>query len=334
MLGPVTGDASDASQYRLTGAALVLLGDGATAAELAHRFAEEGATLEPGIADGLLGELLALGLVRVGRREGEARLYLPTSLGRQAVADGIGGVASVQLADLEAVRSDLLSTIAHELRTPLTVIRTSIGLLTDDSSSPTADQRRTLLDTIARNADRMQRVTTDILDLTRFRAGHIRLQLRQFDASDLARGAVASVGPVAVSRHQTLSLEAPASGPLVYGDRRRLEQALVNLISNAIRFSPEGAPVIVAVDTVEDQVRWRVEDVGPGISDEDQARLFERFFVGPRDRHGSREGVGLGLPTALAIAQAHGGTITVESEVGVGSTFGLVVPVDGPAEAS
>jgi signal transduction histidine kinase len=126
---------------------------------------------------------------------------------------------------------------------------------------------------------------------------------------------------------------AGCDGPVfVFGDHRRLEQALVNLISNAQKFSPAGADVTVSVESREKLVRWRVEDRGPGIAEADQARLFERFFVGRGDRSRAREGVGLGLPTALAIAQAHGGTIDVDSELGRGSTFTLVVPVDGPGE--
>ena len=324
---------TQATHLQLAGAALGLLGHGATASELERRFAAAGARLEPAVAGALLNELLALGLVRVARHDGDESLFVPTSLGAKAVSDGIGGVAAVQLADLEALRSDLLSTIAHELRTPLTAVRTSVGLLTDVGSAPTAEQRRTLLGTIERNADRMQRLIADILDLTRFRAGRIRLQLRGFEAGDLARAVAASLTPMAVANGQTLVVEAAEPGPSVYGDHRRLEQALVNLVSNAIRFSPDGARVTISVANGDGWARWRVEDVGPGISLADQTRLFERFFVGRRDRQGSREGVGLGLPITLAIAQAHGGTIEVESEVGVGSVFTLVVPIDGPDEA-
>ena len=324
--------AAEATHVQLAGAALGLLGDGATEAELERRFAMAGARLEPELAGALLAELLALGLVRVARHDGNESYFVPTSLGIKAVSEGIGGTVSVQLAHLEPQRTDHLSTIAHEQRTPLTAVRTSIGLLTDAGSSPTDEQRRTLLETVERNADRMQRLIADILDLTRFRAGAIRLQLRGFDASDLARNVAASLTPVAAARGQALVVEAPAAALPVYGDHRRLEQAVVNLVSNALRFSPDGAQVTISVGNGDGWARWRVEDVGPGISVEDQARLFERFFVGRRDRQGLLEGVGLGLPTALAIAQAHGGTIEVVSEVGVGSVFTLAVPEEGPEE--
>ena len=118
----------------------------------------------------------------------------------------------------------------------------------------------------------------------------------------------------------------------MYGVHRRLEQALVNLVSNAVRYSPENGLVVIDLTSGPDETRWAVHDDGPGVPHEDRARLFERFFVGRTDRHGTHEGVGLGLPTALAIAQAHGGTIEVRSELGHGSTFTLVVPTAGPED--
>jgi signal transduction histidine kinase len=321
------------SRRPLAGAALAVLADGGSAAGVEGRFRALGAELEAGLPEALLEELLGLGLVRVARTENGERWFVPTSLGAKVVADGIGGTPSVALEDLETLRTELLSTIAHELRTPLTAVRTSVGLLTDPASAPTEAQRATLLATIERNAERMQRIVGDILDLARFRAGSIRLQLRRFDACELAGAVIGSIAPVAEANGQRLRLTGCDTRMALFGDHRRIEQALLNLVSNAQRFSPPGAEVIVEVSSDGRRVRWQVTDHGPGIPEADQARLFERFFVGRSDRHAAREGVGLGLPTALAIAQAHGGTIEVESETGRGSTFTLVVPVDGPQES-
>ena len=321
-----------AAAAALVPSALALVGDGATPSTIALRFADAGAPVSEDLATDLLDRLLELGLVRVARSAGGERLFVPTSLGRKALAEGITGSGAVGLEELERLRTDLLSTIAHELRTPLTALRTSVGLLADPASTPTDDQRRTLIATIERNADRMQRLIGDILDLARFRSGSIRLQLRRFDACELAESAIASVRPLADAQGVAISMAGCTDGPSVFGDHRRLEQALVNLVSNAQKFSPAGAEVAVSVATRGEFVRWQVQDRGPGIAVEDQARLFERFFVGRGDRSRAREGVGLGLPTALAIAQAHGGTIEVDSEVGRGSTFALVVPAEGPGE--
>jgi signal transduction histidine kinase len=333
--------------WAIAAAALQLVGDGVDATELTSRFAAAGARIDDGVAASSLRDLADLGLVRVARASASSPRYVLTTLGTGAVAAAPGGATTESLADLERLRTDLLSTIAHELRTPLTAVRTSAGLLLDESTRATEAQRRTLLDTIERNAERMQRIVGDILDLARFRSGAIRLQLRRFDATGLAREVIATIRPLAEERGQIVTLEPDGradggtgppvfgeGGPAVFGDHRRLEQALLNLVSNAHRFAPEGGHVTLRVDAGDDGfVRWSVTDDGPGIPAEDRARLFERFFVGRSDRNAAREGVGLGLPTALAIAQAHGGRIDVESEPGRGSTFSLVVPELGPPEA-
>jgi signal transduction histidine kinase len=316
----------------LIASALSLVGDGATPRDLAERFAASGAQVEERRAADLLEELAGLGLVRVARYDGDDRLHVLTSLGRTMQRSGLGADAGIEarLAELERLRTDLLSTIAHELRTPLTAVRTCVGVLRDPSNSPTDAELATLLSTIERNADRMQRVVGDILEIARFRTGEVVLQLRRFDALEMARGAVASVAPLASRRHQVIEIDPPPVAVHVYGDHRRLEQALVNFLSNAVKYGPSGGRILVRVRSAGDEVSWAVQDDGPGIPPDEQPRLFERFFVGRNDR--DTHGVGLGLPTALAIAQAHGGRIDVQSASGRGSTFALVVPAGGPPD--
>jgi signal transduction histidine kinase len=312
----------------LASAALHLVATGSTVATLVARFAECGATVSHEVARKLLDELRRLGLVRVSRGNADNALFVPTSLAQRAGGLGraVSGEQAQLLRDLESMRTDFLSTLAHELRTPLTVVRTSVGLLRDNSGALSAEQRETVLVTIDRHAQRMQRLVDDTLDLTRFREGRISLQLRRFDAVELARSVVGSFPPRPVG----ISISAPDEPVSVFGDRRRLEHALLNLVSNARNYSADGAPIELTVSSDAQSVTWTVCDHGPGISADDQQRLFERFFVGRGDRSAAGEGVGLGLPIALAVVQAHGGTITVESEVGRGSCFGIVVPSDGP----
>lgn len=313
-------------------AALALVQDGTTLTDLEERFAAQGADLRPGAAKGLLAELASLGLVRVARAV-PTRRYVLTSLGLQINETGLSGETTASLKNLERLRTDLLSTMAHELRTPLTVVRTSAGLLLDPASNPSAEQRWAMLETIERNAERMQQLVGDILDLARFRTGAIRLQQRQFDPAEVVESVVATIRPLAEQRGQVIDVQTPPPGGKVFGDRRRLERALLNLVSNAQRFAPDGGRIAVRLTCAPDgSTRWAVTDDGPGISLEDQTRLFERFFVGRHDRHGTHDGVGLGLPTALAIAQAHGGTIEVRSRPGKGSTFTLAIPSDGASE--
>jgi signal transduction histidine kinase len=329
---PSTGASGPPSP--LAGAALALVHDGATPAQLAERFAVTGAAIDPDGGRALLGELARLGLVRIARNNGDDRFHVLTSLGQQVLGGSLGGDAGVvaHMAELERLRTDLLSTIAHELRTPLTAIRTCVGVLRDPETTPSDVELDTLLGTIERNADRMQRVVGDILEIARFRTGEVVLQLRRFDAVELARGAVASLAPLATQRQQQIDLDVSTSPIPVYGDHRRLEQALVNLVSNAVKYSPVGCRILVRVQAAGSVVIWAVRDDGPGIPPDEQPHLFERFFVGRNDRAGATRGVGLGLPTALAIAQAHGGRIDVVSVPGEGSLFSLVVPTDGPPD--
>jgi signal transduction histidine kinase len=328
---PTSAGAAETSP--LLSAALALVPPSATADELDARFASRGADLHAGTARHLLAELGDLGLVRATQRNGDTARYVVTTLGQRFIDTALHGEVSIPLAELEGLRTDLLSTIAHELRTPLTAVRTSAGLLLDPDAQPSEEQRRALLESVQRNGERMQRLLGDILELSRFRSGSVSLQLRRFSAAALADSTIAVVAPLVARRNQRIERIGSDEGHhTVYGDRRRLEQALLNLVSNAQRYAPDEGTITVEVRTRGHDTAWSVTDEGPGIPNGDQARLFERFFVGRNDRNGPREGVGLGLPTALAIAQAHGGTIEVRSELGRGSTFTLVVPTAGPAD--
>jgi signal transduction histidine kinase len=307
---------------------VALLDEPMTAAALAEVLSGDGLQLDAARARELLGRLEALGMARVaGYEEGEAR-YVRTSLGDRARPALVTADPDVRigLEDLERLRGDLVATVGHELRTPLTAIRTSIGLLLDPALEPNDAQRQQLLGTIGRAADRMHRMLAELLDLARLRAGRVEMERDRFDARLLARDVAVAVEPMAAARNQLVRADLPEAPVPVAGDRRRLEQALLNLVANGQKFSPNGSDVTVSVRRDGDRVRWTVTDEGPGISAADQARLFERFFVGRRTGASTGGGAGIGLPTALAIAQAHDGTIEVESEVGRGSTFHLVVP--------
>lgn len=313
---------------------VALLSEPMTAAALASTLSGEGLQLGAERAEAILARAAALGLARVaGYQDGDAR-YVATSLGQRSAASLVSADPdlTVGLHELERLRSELLATVGHELRTPLTAIRTSVGLLLDPGIVPSPDQRQQLLSTIGRSADRMQRLLTELLDLARLRSGRAEMERTSFDARELARDVAAAVEPMAAARSQRIRLELPDAAVRVVGDRRRLEQALLNLAANAQKFSPAGAAIDLRLTRADDgRVRWTVVDRGPGIGDDEQARLFERFFVGTSDGNVAGGGAGIGLPTALAIAQGHGGTIEVESEIGKGSTFHLVIPAGGGA---
>lgn len=312
-------------------AALAAVDVACSPTELVERLESEGAAVSRDRAQQLIDELAARGLVRVAQApDGAERRVVRTVLGDELVRASAagGGLLDERLTELERLRSDLLSTVAHELRTPLTSIRTSVGLLLDPDTRATAAQRRELLASIERSAERMQQHADDVLDLARFRTGHIRLGLRRFDARVVPHEVAETLAPTLDLRRQLIAIDAPGEPVWIVADHRRVERALLNIASNAHKFSSDGAAIGISVTAVGSEVWWEVKDNGPGIPDDEREQLFERFFVGASD--GGRPGAGLGLPIALAIAQAHGGRIEVHSVVGQGSTFRLILPADGP----
>lgn len=228
---------------------------------------------------------------------------------------------------IERLRSDLLSTVSHELRTPLTLIRTSAGLLLDTDPDPAMRER--LLRNIKQSADRMQVLVTDMLDLVRLRSGKATMAMQYVDVKELAEEAGMLMRPLLDEKQQSLETCFPSVPVRVMGDRRRLEQVLLNLLSNAHKFAPSGSVVRVSIADEGDEVRLSVADEGPGISPEGQERLFEQFYTERTSSPSHNIGVGLGLPIAKGIVEAHGGRIWVESEVSRGSTFHFSVPKEG-----
>jgi len=232
-----------------------------------------------------------------------------------------------ETAELEGLRTNLLALIAHEFRTPLTAIRTSVGLLQDPGVPVDHTQEERLLGAISESAIRMQRLVTDLVDLAKFRSGNARLQVRRFDATALANEAVRALAGLLHSKNQTVTIDGPKR-TWVYGDRVRLGQALLNLLSNAVKFAPADSEITITTSLNDGEVSWAVTDHGPGIPVRSQPYLFERFFTVARRDSARESGTGLGLPIAMAIANAHGGTVDVRSRPGGGSTFTLRVKAD------
>ncbi len=314
----------------LAWAALVLLDKPSSPADLARKFQADGAVVEPRRTLELLTELADLGLARIAEVTHSERRWVRSPLGDQMVTAGIteGGELTVRLAELERLRSDLFTTVAHELRTPLTAIRTAVGLLLDPDTRAAPAQRHQLLETVERNAEQLERLADSALELARFRSGHVRLQSRRFDARDLGAEMQVAMGPLLDEKRQRLILALGPQPVWVFADHRRVGRAVLNLVSNAHKFSPADAEIRLQVTSLADEVVWEVADTGPGIAPEEQARLFERFFVSAPDS--SSGGSGLGLPIVLGSAQAHGGRVEVDSEPGRGSTFRFIIPAGGP----
>lgn len=313
----------------LAWAGLGLIDRPTSASDLTDLLAAEGAVVTAQRSQQLLTELTHLGLAWVAEAEAPQARYVRTPIGdRLAHEIAAGSELRIGLGELERLRSNLFIAVAHELRTPLTAIRTAVGLLLDPATRAAPAQRQELLHTIERNAERLQRLTGDALELARFRAGELRLQLRRFDAREVGDEVQLAMAPLLQAKGQRMVLKLGSRPVWVFADHRRIERAVLNLVANAHKFSGTGVDVHLTVSHRDGEVVWEVEDSGPGISQAEQSRLFERFFVGPSAR--SEGGSGLGLPIVLASAQAHGGRVEVDSEVGRGSRFRMVVPATGP----
>ena len=279
-------------------------------------------------------ELARRGLVRPQRHADGTDGYTLTEEGRQVLLQQVGAWAASasKLEDerrqVERLRTDLLETISHELRTPLTLIRTSIGLLLD--SDPDAEMRLRLLRNIKQSTDRMHHLVADLLDLARMRGDRLELQVRGVDLGELAAGAVALMRPLLDAKEQRVEM-ALSPAPLVPGDSRRLERVLLNLLSNANNFAPAGSVIDVSLRDAESEVIVSVRDRGPGIPEDAMPHLFDQFFTARTSSTRHNIGIGLGLPIAQGIVEAHGGRIWVESpgrnlQSSPGSTFYVLLP--------
>jgi signal transduction histidine kinase len=233
-----------------------------------------------------------------------------------------------RLVEVDRMKDEFISLVSHELRTPLTSIRGYLELVMDGSAGEVTDEQRAFLAVIDRNSDRLLQLVGDLLFLAQLESGRFSLDPADVDLADLAADSAAAARPAAEAKDVKIELDAsPAS---LRGDRGRLAQVIDNLLSNAVKFTPEGGRVRLGV-TVDERVRLVVSDTGMGISAEDQARLFERFFRAEAATTASVSGTGLGLTIVKGIVEAHGGSIGVTSEIGKGTTFVVELPA-GAAE--
>ncbi len=227
---------------------------------------------------------------------------------------------------IEELRDDLVATVAHELKSPLTSLRMAVHLCVEEAAGPLTATQTDLLHTARQDCERIQSIIDDILDLARIQSGRMELRREPLTGEDLVSAVVETHRPAALGRAIALSAEALPGGATVLGDRERLELALGNFVTNAIRHTPDGGRITVSCSAEGEALRFEVEDTGEGIPPEYQSRVFDRFFRVPGR---SSKGSGLGLTIAREIVQAHGGQIGVSSEVGRGSRFWFTLPASG-----
>jgi K+-sensing histidine kinase KdpD len=225
--------------------------------------------------------------------------------------------------EAEQLRNALLSSVSHDLRTPLAVVTGAASTLLEEAISESV--RRDLTDTILQEADRLNRLVQNLLDMTRLESGALRVRKQWQPLEEVVGAALNHAEHVLGERDVTTAL--PSELSLVPLDSVLIEQVLVNLIENAAKYSPRGTPIHVGARRVEGGVELEVADRGPGVPEEQAERIFEKFHRGRTDQGGA----GLGLTICRGIVVAHGGRIWSAPREGGGASFRFLLPVEGAA---
>lgn len=230
----------------------------------------------------------------------------------------------------ERLKATLLDAIAHDFRTPLTSIKASVTSLLS-SRGQNSPQQEELLTVIDEESDRLNHLIQEAAEMARLEAGEIELELRPVLIPELIEAALErcrnSLGP------RVVDLKIPPGLPAVRADLNRAMQVLVQLLDNANLYSPKDQPIVITAEANENSVQTNIIDQGPGIEIAEQGMIFEKFYRGREQQYLAR-GTGMGLAIAKSIAQAHGGSITVSSQLGHGSIFSFILPADRSADDS
>ncbi len=241
-----------------------------------------------------------------------------------------------KLQELDDMKAEFLAHVSHELRTPLASIRMGTHLLLDEIPGPLSKEQCETLRIIKDSSERLIRLISTLLDLSKMEAGMMVYQIAPTDLLRLAETSVSKIRLLAEGKHIQILTEAPSDRVWASADGPRIEQVLDNLFSNALKFSPEGAAVKLRLqpDVKGGIVHVSVADTGPGIRPEDLPHIFERFYQGRAHAKNTLAGSGLGLALAKKVVEAHGGRIWVESDLGKGTTVHFTLPLarrEGPA---
>lgn len=227
---------------------------------------------------------------------------------------------------LERARREFVANVSHELRTPLTSIKSYTETIMASEDLP-PDLMKRFLEVINNESDRMARIVKDLLTLSRLDNGKFDLKPSSFASDKLLQGVHDAMFFEAKSRSHTLVLEMDDEMPMLYADRERIEQVVVNILSNSVKYTPNGGKIVLSGHVQENELVIAVQDNGVGIPEEDIPRLFERFYRVEKARSRDRGGTGLGLAIASEIVKYHNGTIEVESKVDVGTKITVRLPL-------
>jgi signal transduction histidine kinase len=229
----------------------------------------------------------------------------------------------------EQMRREFVANVSHELRTPITSIRSYAETLEDDPGMP-ASTRRKFLEVILNESDRMTKIVQDLLTLSRFDAGSIEFSFESFSFEKSVRDVYNATIIEAQSHGHDFVLEFRTPVPKIRGDKARVEQVLINMVSNAVKYTKDGGRIRMTAGAKDKEVWCSVRDNGIGIPKEDVGKVFDRFYRVDKARSRESGGTGLGLAIAKEIVSRHGGRMELESREGKGTTITVWLPVEGP----
>jgi signal transduction histidine kinase len=232
-----------------------------------------------------------------------------------------------QVRQANRAKSEFVSIVSHELRTPMTSVRGYADMLEKGMAGTLSAQQAEFVRTINRNAERMQVLVSDLQDVSRIETGQLQLKIESATLAEALDSALQATQSQIEARSQQLTLEVPEDLPPVHADRARLTQVLTNLLSNAYKYTREGGQICVRAWLEDGYVHCAVADTGVGMTPEDQARLFTKFFRSEDPAVREVSGTGLGLCIVKSLVEMQGGQIRVESELGKGTTVRFTVPV-------
>ena len=274
------------------------------------------------------------GAVIAGKRSGE-----PFAPDERATLETLAGQASLalhrvhkeqalhrvnkQLEEVSRHKSEFLANLSHELRTPLNAILGGSELLAEGLFGELNEKQTEYVHDIHESGRHLLSLINDVLDLSKVEAGRLELKPHHFGLRSLMESSVTIVRERASRKSIELRVEPPAEDVIVEADERKVKQVVYNLLSNAVRFTPDDGKVVFRAHREGDEAIFVIEDSGPGVAEEFRERIFDEFFQTP----GAEEGTGLGLALSKRLVELHGGRIWLESEVGQGSRFSFAIPI-------